>query len=107
MTDAAKHGMVGPDGQVVFVLLPERLRVMKEMLLTVFRGYAQAAGYLRIEPPATRLDIFVRDQCHRRRMVSGVIHQEYRVKDLHRPVGIYSERYLGQCAQIVVDKFAQ
>jgi len=39
------HGMVGPDGQVVFAALPELLGVGNEMLLPVFKGDAQALSH--------------------------------------------------------------
>ena len=76
MPNAAEHGMIRPDREIVFMKLFQCLCIVKEMLLAVFRGYAQASGELCIEPPATSKDIFVRDQRHRRRMVSRAIHQE-------------------------------
>ena len=87
--NSSEHGVIGPDGKVVLPRILQSVRIMKEVSARVTRIQIQAARNFRIESPPAEFDIRSRHLSKRGGVLSSVVHEIDRMKDLHRLVRVH------------------
>src|SRR5258708_22229144 len=83
-----KPRVVWPDRQLVLSALRQPPRVIRQMALGVIDVEPERVGDGGVQPPATRLDVFGRDERIRGRVPALRVDQPDRVEHLHRVVGV-------------------
>ena len=107
MTDAAQHGMIRPDGQLVLAALLQLADVMQNIAVRFVFAHAQARRQRRIEAPPAAFDVFHRDQRVWLRMPAVFIDKKDRMENLHGLVCVHSGADFRDGCQIAIHKLTQ
>ncbi len=106
MTYPTQHGMIGPDGEIIFVAGLQLPGVMKKIFLPVSLAKPQVTRKFRVELPDTALNILCRNQGIGWRMFSLFVDQEQAVKNLGRLVRVQRRTNFRNHIQITIDELA-
>ena len=107
VADAAEHGVVGPDGQVVLAALGEPARVVGEVAARVVGVDPERLGDRGVRAPAPGRDVLGRDERVGRRVPALLVDEPDRVEHLHRVVGVEAGEDLRHRAEVAIDPLAQ
>ena len=107
VADAAEHGVVGPDGQLVLPALGQPPGVVGEVTLRVVDVDPEGLGNRGVQRPPASRDVIDRDERVRRRMIAVLVDEPDRVEHLHRMVGVEAREDLRDRAKVAVDELAQ
>ena len=107
VADAAEHGVVGPDGQVVLAALGQPARVVGEVALRVVEVDPEALGNRGVHPPAPALDVLGRYERVGRGVVAVLVDQPDRVEHLHRVMGVEARNDLRDRSEVAIEELAQ
>ena len=95
MADAAQHGMVGPDGQFVFVAPGQFLGVVLDEAIHVGGRGIESGCRIRVETPAPRTNIVRRNHGVGLGMIALLVHEKGRMENLQRGVRVERRADLG------------
>ena len=105
--DAAEHGVIGPDGQVVLPALGQLPRVVGQVALRVVDVDPERLGDRGVHSPAAGLDVLGRDERIGSGTVALLVDEPDRVEHLHRTVGVEARKDLRDRGEVAVDELAQ
>src|SRR5690606_6208303 len=103
----AKHGMIGPNSEIVLHIFLQRFIIMNHHLLTIFRSNFKLRSQLRVEGQLASLQFVRVDVGIWSRMISFRIHKEDGMEYLLRCVRVHRGDNVGQLAKVAIDKLTQ